>query len=259
MAELSKKPMSLDRIPAIEGIVLPNFDEAFECIRITNKQLFEFADTTRSLAKAYSNIAIQLQGAMRELAKSQQHIAEMLSDLCRKVASEQIDIIIRSIRIPDLSGLIFPAQNIQLQPAQIFVQPTPSYIPPKALPVPKRKQKLQLTAVNIEGNGFVINGEYIHGMTRDSKPGRLFELMIHKDMNGVISDDLIGEVLDIEAVDYRAWGFTLRDLKKILLGNKLTIDLKRYHAIGKYKVKAITKYIRKPRKKRKIAKTIKSN
>ncbi|MDP2585464.1 MAG: hypothetical protein Q8P29_01135 [Candidatus Levybacteria bacterium] len=258
MAELSKKPMSL-KTPAIEGIVLPNFDKAFECIRITNKQLFEFADTTRSLAKAYSNIAVQLQGTMRELAKSQQHIAEMLSDLCRKVASEQIDLIIRSIRIPDLSQLIFPVQNIQLQPAQIFIQPTSSYIPPKALPIPRRKQNLQLTAVNIEGSGFVINGEYIRGMTRDSKPGKLFELMIHKDMNGVISDDLISEVVDINAGDYRAWGFVLRDLKEILLGNKLTIDLKRYRAIGKYRVKAITQYIRKPRKNKKIAKTMESN
>jgi hypothetical protein len=259
MAKLSKKPvdLDLDSVSALEGVIVPNFDEIFESVRITSAQLGGFAKAAANLANSYSSFAIGLQGAMQEFAKSQQRIAEAMAELSSHAALNQLEIIIRTFHVPDFPIPNFPVPK--LQPIQIYVQPAPAYVPPKALPAPKRKHNLELTAINIEENGFVINDEYIHGMTRDSKPGRLFELFIQKDVAGEITDKLINEVLDIEVGDYRAMGFVLRDLKDILAGNKLKLNLERYRAIGKYRLKAITQYIRKPRKKKKIAKTMQLN
>ena len=257
MARLSKKPMSLT---ALERVVVPNLDGFFESVRITSAQLSGITEAAANLARAYDSFAIPLQGVIREFAKSQQRIAEAIVKLSTNAALfDQIDIVIRSFPIPEFPTFNFPIPEIQLQPIQIFIQPAPSYIPPKALPAPKRKQTLQLTAINIKEDGFTINGEYIRGMTTNSKPGRLLELFIRKDLAGSVSDSLIYETMDIEVKDYRAIGFVLRDLKDILMGNKLELIMDRYRGIKQYKATGVTKRIRKSKKNKKQTKTSKSN
>ncbi len=249
--------LDLDDASALEGVIVPNLSKVFESVLITNAQLSNFADTVAGLASAYGSFAIGLQGAMQEFAKSQQRIAEAIAAISRNAALNQMEIVIRSFRIPEFPTLNFPVPK--LQPVQVFVQPAPAYIPPKALPLPRRKQKLPLTTVAMKEDGFVHNGEYIRGVTKGSQVGMLFELFIDQKLAGVIPDSLIYEMLHINSGDYRARDYVIRDLKDILMGNKLELIMDRYRGLKQYTILGITKRIRKSKKKKKLANPSKSN
>jgi len=98
-------------------------------------------------------------------------------------------------------------------------------------------------------------------MTRKSEVGQLFELMIRSDLKGKIPDELIDQIKssNSDELAYRARSYVIRDLKVILAGNKLKLDMERYRALEKYHFKGLTKYIRKPRRTKKIVMKSKTN
>lgn len=261
--DMPKLNYTKDSIGAIvkkaeEGIVLTKKEqEAYQFIVITSKQMQVAADTVRELARSYEEAAKSVTGMIHEIIKQQQRFAKQLQELFESVAVfRQINVLIQIPR------LIVPPIVFQPQLVRIFVQPNEPYVVSKPLSSPKRKYNLPLTSVKIENNGFIVDGEYIRGMTRKSKPGKVFELMIRADLKGVVPDNLIDQVIGTGYLqsDYEARDLVIRDLKKILLfGNKIKLNLTRYSGIGKYKVAPLTHYIRKPKKVKRIDKTRKTN
>lgn len=212
----------------------------FKYVVIPTEQLVFTAELFDNLAKSYSAVVDQLQEMNRKILESKINFAKKLSETLIKISTfDNVNVLIEVAK-----------QQSSLQTTRIFVQPNKPYEPPKSLPSPKSKYNLPLTSVKIEGKGFTAEGEYIKGMTRKSEVGQLFELMIRSDLKGKIPDELIDEIKGSysDEIDYRARSYVMRDLKKILAGNKLKLDIERHRAIEKYYIKGLTKYIRKPRK-----------
>lgn len=260
MPELPDKPT----VP-LEGVVLPSIAPLSEMleqvIQINSGQLLEAVNKLNELARVYGNFAIQTTGVLNTFVKQQEQIAETLAIFTKKLSLfDNIDLFIKSSLISD----IVETNALATRPSpvvQVFIQPsnTLSIQLPKALPAPKRKQQLPLSTVTIQEDGFVHNGVYIKGMTKGSQVGMLFELFIDQNLAGIIPDELIDKVLHISPGDYQARDYVLRDLKEVLQGNKLELNLERYRGLKQYKLFGITKRIRKSKKQKKLNKTNKSN
>lgn len=262
MPELPSKPVSVVSTVSIlqEQLVIPKIVQLYEYIFIPNWQLNEINNGLLEITKVYNEFANQVTGVVKEFVEAQKRIVVGLNEICGAVSViDQVNITIRTpvFEFPTISNIL--NSNLQLPPSQIFIQPDQPHYPIKTLPSKRRKATFPLTVIHTENNGFTINGEYIAGMTRGSKPGRLLELVISKDLEGVLPDNLIYHILKIDVGDYRTLSFVLRDLKKILAGNKLELNTKRYQAIAKYKVSGITKRIRNPKKVKKLITTRKIN
>lgn len=241
MPKLPKKKLSLiNRAPVQVGTVI-NPVEIYETLVINTEQLKHLSDGLLAAIKFYEESAVRINKVFEGVIEGQLQIARTLQKVTDALSVfDQINVVITKLSINR-----FP---------QIFVQPNQQYQKLKILPQPQRKKQLSLAAVSIEGQGFVLEGQYIKGMTMESKAGKLFQLMLRQDLAGVIPDKLIGETLRADASDYQTWGFVLRDLKEILAGNKLTLDMERYRAISKYKVRSLTRRIRKQRKRKRTVK-----
>lgn len=241
---------------AEEGFVLTKKEqEAYQFITITGKQMQNMVAGLSEAIRSYAEFSQSLAGVIKETVEFQMKFAEQVKSILESFSIfDQINVL---IQIPKTA----PTYESQAEPVRIFVQPNEPYEPSKSLPSPKRKRDLPLTAVQIEGKGFTLDGEYIKGMTRYSNVGKALELAMRSDLKGMISDKLLDEALGIEPWqgNYEVRGYVFRDLQKILAGNKLKLNIKRYRAIQKYKIESITKYIRKPRMTKKLDKTTKVN
>jgi hypothetical protein len=260
MPKLSKQPLSLAEIPSIDLLPVINMrQQLYEYLVIPSESIQSFTKAVLEVSNVYAQFAKQAHNAVQELFQQQQRFAEALYELLNGMSMvTKMNIVIRTPIMQDISRLSsFPMEL--LQPTQIFVQPNQRYVPEKvkALPSPKRKQDVSLAMIQVEGNGFTLDGEYIRGMTRKSKTGRLFELMIRRDLAGMIDDESIEKITNIASGDYRARGFVLRDLKDILAGNKIELNMERYVGIGKYKINNLIKRIRKSKNKKRLLKQAK--
>lgn len=239
---------------AEQGIVLTKKEqEAYQFVVVTSNQLKTFTEGVRELTRGYTEALQSVSGVVKQLIEAQLLFAKHLEKLFEGLAAiEKITALIQVPKIvitPIKLGNLGTYSEIE-RPLRIFVQPDKPYIAPKYLPTPKRKYKLPLTAIQTEGKGFTIEGEYIRNITRKSLTGKVLELMIRADLKGNVSDKAIDEIIGTGSLktDYVARCNTLRDLKEILAGNKLKLPLKRDRGIGRYKVNSIIRYIRKPRK-----------
>ena len=191
---------------------------------------------------------------IRDILEAQNKIAQQMKEVCEAVSTITNGILI--VRTPIIN--IFTPQEVSSVSSSpvtpVFTNSDPK-IATKLLPKPRRKEYLSLVAVEIENNGFKIDDEYIRGMTRNSKPGKLFELMINPDQAGKLPDKITFRTLGISQGDYRALGFVLRDLKEILESNKLELDMERSRAISRYIVNGIIKRIRNRKKFKRLANT----
>ncbi|MFZ2206749.1 MAG: hypothetical protein WA061_01215 [Microgenomates group bacterium] len=257
---LAKRTNSLISKPE-EGIILSKKDQSeYEFITISHSQIRSTVEALTEVIQTYKEYSETVSGVIREVVEIQKTFAEQLRGLFRGIeAIREMSILIQipvKQTISDFRGLLdLTGYNyLPQEQVHIFVQPNTSFEHQKILPSPKRKIDLSLTSVQIIGNGFIIEGEYIHGITRKSEKGRLFELMVRSDIRGIIPDDLFNSIMNGSPleVDERARSFVLRDLKIALAGNKLKLNLTRYRGIQAYHVKSVTKYIRKPRKVKKL-------
>ncbi|MFZ2206679.1 MAG: hypothetical protein WA061_05835 [Microgenomates group bacterium] len=261
---LAKRANSLINKPE-EGIILSKKDQReYQFITISHSQIRSTIEGLTEVIQAYKEYSETVVGVIREVIEMQQTFAEQLRGLFRGIeAIREMTLLIQipiKQSIPDFRGLLdLTGYNyIPQEKVRIFVQPNTPFEPQKSLSSSKRKFDLLLTSVQIIGNGFMVEGEYIKGMTRNSEVGRLFELMVRSDFRGVIPDDLFNSIMNGSPleVEERARSFVLRDLKEILAGNKLKLNLTRYRGIQAYHVKSVTKYIRAPKKaKQLVAKT----
>lgn len=239
---------------AEQGIVLTKKEqEAYQFMVITGEQIKTMVERINEAIQSYVEFSQTLTGVIKEAVNLQKGIAEQVRNMLEAFSAfRQINIL---VQIPRLT---VPTVDYFPQPIRIFVQPDEPYTKPKSLPSPNRKRELSITSIKIVGNGFMVDGGYIKGMTRKSKTGQLFELMLRADLKGVIPDELIDRIVNPRPseIDYRARGFLIRDLKDILFGNKLKLNIERYRAFNKYIIKGLVKHIRSPRKiKRVIPKT----
>lgn len=245
MSELLKKKRELTKVE--EGILIKQAKPIFDYFVVSSNQLQKLGEAAAEAASLYNAVAKSVFGPLQTMFKVQEQIAKQISMLTKIYvgAFEKINFI---FPIPTLDPNIFP-KDVSLP---VYVQPDKPYIPIKQIQLGKKKEQLPISAIEIESNGFVLQGEYIRGLTLKSQTGRLLELMVRKDIHGTISDDMIGEATDKKPNDYQAWGNVFRDLKDILLDkNKLKLDVERYPALKKYQVLGLTKYLRKPRKNKK--------
>lgn len=244
-----KKNLSLARRARVEiGTVIRPVD-MYESLVITSEQIAQFQESLAMAMQAYEQFAERISGVIKMVVEQQLAIANVLMRVSESLSVfKQINVVMTNLS----------ADTLVLSP-HIFVQPNQPYSEPKALPLPQRKKHLSLAAVKVEGHGFALEGQYIKGMTVQSQTGRLFQLMLRQDLAGKIPDVLIGSALRVDATDYQAWGFVLRDLKEILAGNKLKLTINRYRANSAYNVTSLTKYIRTPKKKKRTVRTAKSN
>lgn len=226
----------------------------FEYYAVTSKQLGQFADAALKVTNVYSQLAEGLIGPARVMIEAQKRMADYVYHIAKILTTfNQINFV---IPIPRQDYYDLP--NPPALP--IYIQPDNPYMPIKAIPSGKKKQELPLTAIKIEGKGFMVEGEYIKGITLSSKTGKLLQLMLREDLQGVIPYKLIGEAVGMEPDDYRAWGFVMRDLKQILIEKKkLKLDMERYKGIEQYKINSLTKYLRRPRKSKKSNNTDRTN
>lgn len=225
-----------------EGKLVEVAGPLFDYFVITSKQIKQFNEAVLEAANVYKKVGENLTGIAKTFVQAQENLANQLYGISSLL--ENIGKISFVIPVPKL----YSQQN---EPIPIYIQPDKPYVP-KLLPTPKRKQTFPLERVMIKEKGFVLNGEYISGMTINSQPGRLFELMIRSDLGGIIPDDLLGSVLRTKKGDYFAFSTVINDLKNILRKNHLKLDMVRNRAIKEYRVKAITKRIRNPKKKKKV-------
>lgn len=248
---------------AEEGIVLTKKDqERYQYIAISQNQIRQVIDSLSEVISAYQQSAEAITGAMKSMIDVQERMAKQMQDVFKGI--EHFQKVSALIQIPKIEDLIPDLTNlidiISLkqpfeEPVRIFVQPEEPFEKPKALPVPKRKYNLPLTSVQIVADGFMIEGEYIKGMTRKSHAGQLFELFIRSDIKGKVTDKQLDNILGVDSndLDYRARSYMIRDLKDALAGNKVKIDIKRYRGIKMYANKGLTRLIRKPKKVKKLA------
>lgn len=225
----------------------------FEYYAVTSKQLGQFADAALKATNVYSQLAESLIGPARAMIEAQKRMADYVYHIAKILTTfNQINFVIPIPR----QDYDFPKP-----PAlPIYIQPDSPYTPIKEISSGKKKQQLPLTAIKIEGKGFMVEGEYIKGITLSSKTGKLLQLMLREDLQGIIPYKLIGEAVGMEPDDYRAWGFVMRDLKQILIGKKkLKLNMERYKGIEQYRINSLTKYLRRPGKSKKINNTIKNN
>ncbi|MFZ2026341.1 MAG: hypothetical protein WAV30_03590 [Microgenomates group bacterium] len=264
---LAKRSNSFINKPE-EGIILSKKDQSeYEFITISQSQIRSTVEALTEVIQTYKEYSETVTGVIREVVEMQQTFAEQLRGLFRGIeAIREMSILIQipiKQTISDFRGLLdLTGYNYAPQDqVRIFVQPNTPFKPQEILPSPKRKFNILLTSVQIIGNGFMAEGEYIRGITRKSEKGRLFELMIRSDLRGIIPDDLFNSIMKGSPleVDERARSFVLRDLKIALAGNKLKLNLTRYRGIQAYHVKSVTKYIRKPRKVKKLVATSRMN
>lgn len=251
-----------------EGIILSKKDQSeYEFITISQSQIRSTVEALTEVIQTYKEYSETVTGVIREVVEMQQTFAEQLRGLFRGIeAIREMSILIQipiKQSISDFRGLLdLTGYNYAPQDqVRIFVQPNTPFKHQVILPSPKRKFDISLTSVQIIGNGFMAEGEYIRGITRKSEKGRLFELMIRSDLRGIIPDDLFNSIMNGSPleVDERARSFVLRDLKDALAGNRLKLNLIRYRGTQAYHVKSVTKYIRKPRKVKKLAATSRMN
>ncbi len=228
-----------------EGEIVKLVEPMFDYFVVSSKQLQRLTEAALEAANFYNRMSESLFGPMQAMFKMQEQIASQIANLSKMVANvfERINFV---FPVPRLD-MIIP----ELTPIPIYIQPDEPYNPPKKLPSGDRKKKLPISAIEIVGNGFTVEGEYIKGMTLRSKPGRLLNLMIRRDLQGRISDNLIGQATGEEPADYRAWGIVMRDLKDILMGKKLRMDIERQEELKRYELKSLTKYARRPKKSKK--------
>lgn len=217
---------------------------------IPSQELKRVSEAALEATNIYTKLADTFYGPANALIKAQLQVSNYLYNLTRILAKfNQINFV---IPVPQND---IPEQKRVL----IYVQPNEPYNPIKSLPVPHRKQTFSLEQVMIREEGFTLNGEYISGMTIKSQPGKLFELMIRKDLGGIISDELLSKVLGTRRGDYSALSIVINDLKHILKHNKLKINMVRNRAIKEYRTKSITKHIRNPRGRKKARSSDKSD
>lgn len=235
---------------AEEGFVLTKKEqEAYQFMVITGEQIRTMTKRINEAIRAYAEFSLSLTGVVKEVIELQKGIAEQIRSVLDAFSKfSQINILVQIPRLTITTMDYFP------QPVRIFVQPNDSYQPEKVPLSPQRKYNLPLSSVQIEGKGFTLDGKYIKGMTRKSEVGQLFELMLRSDLKGKIPDELIDEIksTDSDELAYRARSYIMRDLKEILAGNKLILDINRYRGIQQYHVKGLTKLIRKPKKVKKL-------
>ncbi len=234
---------------AEEGFILSEKEqETYQFITITSKQMLNVVAGLNEAIRSYAEFSKSVVGIIKETVEFQKKFAEQVKSILESFSIfDQINIL---VQIPKTT----PNFESQIEPVRIFVQPNEPYGSSKSLSSLKRKHDLPLTAVRIQGKGFTLDGKYIKGMTRRSEVGQLFELMLRSDLKGKISDELIDEIKssDSEELDYRARSYLIRDLKEILAGNKLVLNINRYRGIQQYHVKGLIKLIRKPKKVKKL-------
>ncbi len=250
---------------AEQGIVLTKKErEAYQFIVITSKQLKAFTEGLAEMTRRYAEALQSVSGVVNQVMEAQLLITKNLEKLFDGLAAVQ-----RITALVQIPRIIIPTSKLEYfgsyteieKPLRIFVQPDEPFKPPKSLSHPKRKYDLPLTAVQIKGEGFTLEGEYVKGMTRKSEVGQLFELMIRSDLKGKIPDELIDQIKssDSDELAYRARSYVIRDLKEILAGNKLELDMARYRGIKQYHFKKLTKRIRKSQRTKKIVMKGKTN
>jgi hypothetical protein len=239
---MPKLPPKRELTKVEEGQIIERTGYLFDYFVITSRQLNAFAEAAQRVTNIYSQLSEGLFGPAKALIQAQEKIANSLLNLSKQLAKfNQINFV---IPIPRTD---FP----QTRPLPIYIQPDQEYPTTKSLPSPNKKYHLSLEKVRIENKGFIVDSEYfLRGMTTDSNRGKLFQLMIRRDLGGNISDKLISEAIGVKA-NYDAWKYTLRDLKENLANNKIKLDIERYRGLGIYKVRGITKYLRRPRKMKK--------
>lgn len=252
-----------------EGILLTKKDlQRYQYLTIDHSQVISAIRGLSEAINTYKAYSETISGVIRDIVEMQQTFAEQIRGVLQAVETFReittfIQIPVINNPIPDFKGILDLTgyTNISQEPVRVFVQPNTPFESQDSLSIPKRKMELSLTLVQIVGNGFLLKGEYIKGMTRKSEAGRLFELMIRSDLRGKISDDQFNSIMNSSPleVEERARSFVLRDLKEILAGNKLKLNLTRYRGIQAYHIKSVTKYIRKPRKTKQLAATSKMN
>lgn len=252
-----------------EGILLTKKDQLrYQYITIDHSQVVSAIKGLSEAINTYKAYSETISGVIRDIVEMQQAFAEQIRGVLQAVETFReittlIQVPIPTNPIPDFRKILdvtrrtYPPQ----EPVRVFVQPNTPFEPQKALLPINRKREFPLTAVQIIGNGFEIDGEYIKGITRSSEKGQLFELMIRSDLNGKIPDKLFARIMKNPSneMEYRARSYVIRDLKDALAGNKLKLDIKRYRGIQQYRAKSITKYIRKPRKTKQLTTTSKLN
>jgi len=234
-------------------------DDRYEYFVITNDLLKPLSDRFFAAAKAQGHISEELDNAAKTVIEDRQHFAEGIAKILDTLSLyDHTEVVIGTPINSTPSKENLPIQGAQSLPVEIFIQSTKPYQPTKTLSVPQKKRRLPLTAITIENNGFTIEGEYISGMTTGSQSGRLLKLILREDLEGIIPYKLIDETFRVNSDDYKTRGAIIHDLKVILRNNKLKLNMDRKSGINKYTIKSLTKYVRKPRARKKAAKAIKS-
>lgn len=252
-----------------EGILLTKKDLLrYQYLTIDHSQVVSAIRGLSEAINTYKAYSETISGVIRDIVEMQQVFAEQIRGVLRAVETfREITTLIQiptvNNPVPDFKGILDLTgySHTPQEPVRIFVQPNTPFESQKALLPYNRKRELPLTAVQIIGDGFTLEGEYISGFSRQSEVGQLFELMLRADLKGRISDELFDGIKKEPSneIEYRARDFVMRDLKKYLAGNKLKLDVRRYRTIKEYRVKSITKYIRKPKKARQLVVKTKIN
>lgn len=237
-----------------EGIILSKKDSRlYHYVTISHSQMQSTIKRLTEAIDMYQAYSESVVGVINEVVNMQKRFAEQLRGVFETI--EKIQNVTAFIQFPNIDKIAGAAgQNITpLEPLKIFVQPNTPYDQSSYLPVKRRKYELSLTDVDIVGDGFTAEGQYIKGMTRHSAVGRSFELIIRADLMGVIPDQLLDKAIGIGSWqdNDEVRSITLRDLKDILEDNKIQLSLERYRAINQYRVKSLIKRIRKKRKSKK--------
>lgn len=264
--QTTKKAPDVNTSPPEEGIVIEEqVKESYEYVEIPiNEVLRGLGD----MLQTYAKISMQAAGIAKAVAEMQRGFVENIQKAV-KDASKFGDlslVIYRSfgteltnqnhIGSSDKSTLA----NTEAQETRVYIQPTTPYIPSLTFPLTRRKKQFPITAVEIVGKGFTLHGEYISGITTDSKQGKVFRVFIRRDLVGNVDDKLLYEAAGVPIGRYDLFGPVLQGLKeRLLLGNKIEMNLERYRGIKRYRLKGITKRIRLPKRKKKTVLTTKIN
>ncbi|MDH7476253.1 MAG: hypothetical protein QHH09_02155 [Microgenomates group bacterium] len=195
---------------AEQGIVLTKKEqEAYQFIVVSSNQFKALTEGLRELVQSYTETAESVTGVFKQMAEMQLQFAKSLKNLFAGL--EAVGKITALIQFPKF---IIPTSKFDdtksypemEKPLRKFIQPDKPYVAPKFFPTPKRKYKLPLTAIQVEDNGFTIEGTYIKNITRKSLIGQILELFIRADYNGYVSDKLIDDIIGrgLLKIDYVA-------------------------------------------------------
>lgn|GEM_PF-2592682 len=260
MAEVKKEEKRVLAIVELarreaQAQVIQRYEGRYEQLIINPEQIQHIAETFATMAKTYGGFIQAAAEDAKRRVRAQQGIAQSLSTMCSTLSlTKEVSFMIQTPIVPEFP-VLQPYKGSLIPDGEIIEFPALTPIPEKAvisLPLPKQKYLVPLSAVTIRNNGFMIEGKPIKGMTINSNHGKVFSLLVAPEASDMVPDNVIEKMLHIEPGDYQALCYVIRDLKRVLAGNKLELDMERFRSVKGYKTKALVQRIRKPKKLKKI-------